>query len=96
MPFGGIRTHNPSKRAAAHQRLRPGGLWDWRGKYKLLLLLLLLLLQPAKISRIFKFRVSLLLIVTSRRQLNAALHALHNYVTRAAQHLADVTESTEE
>jgi hypothetical protein len=25
MPPGGIRTHNPSKRAAAHSRLRPRG-----------------------------------------------------------------------
>ena len=25
---GGIRTHNPSKRAAAHLRLRPRGNWD--------------------------------------------------------------------
>ena len=26
---GGIRTHNPSKRAAADLRLRPRGHWDW-------------------------------------------------------------------
>jgi hypothetical protein len=26
--FGGIRTHNPSKRTAADLRLRPRGLWD--------------------------------------------------------------------
>jgi hypothetical protein len=26
---GGIRTHNPSKRAAADPRLRPRGYWDW-------------------------------------------------------------------
>ena len=26
---GGIRTHNPSKRAAAEPRLRPRGHWDW-------------------------------------------------------------------
>jgi len=26
--LGGIRTHNPSKRAAADPRLRPRGLWD--------------------------------------------------------------------
>ena len=29
-PPGGIRTHNPSKRAAADQRLRPRGHWDRR------------------------------------------------------------------
>ena len=28
MPPGGIRTHNPSKRAAADLRLRPRGHWD--------------------------------------------------------------------
>jgi hypothetical protein len=28
MPPGGIRTHNPSKRAAAEPRLRPRGHWD--------------------------------------------------------------------
>jgi hypothetical protein len=28
MPPGGIRTHNPSKRAAADQSLRPRGQWD--------------------------------------------------------------------
>ena len=27
--LGGIRTHNPSKRAAADLRLRPRGHWDW-------------------------------------------------------------------
>jgi len=27
---GGIRTRNPSKRAAAEPRLRPGGHWDQR------------------------------------------------------------------
>ena len=26
---GGIRTHNPSKRAAVDPRLRPRGHWDW-------------------------------------------------------------------
>ena len=30
---GGIRTHNPSKRAAADPRLRPRGHWDWLGHY---------------------------------------------------------------
>jgi hypothetical protein len=34
--------------------------------------------------------------VISWRQLKAALHALRNYVSRVVQHLADVTESTEE
>ena len=29
MPPGGIRTRNPSKRAAADPRLRPRGHWDW-------------------------------------------------------------------
>ena len=90
---GGIRTHNPSKRAAACPRPRPGGLWDRRRKYKLLLLLLL---QADKISRIFKFVARLLRIVISRRQLKAAPHALHNYVRRVVQHLSDVTGSTEE
>ena len=28
MPPGGIRTHSPSKRTAAHPRLRPLGHWD--------------------------------------------------------------------
>jgi len=28
---GGIRNHNPSKRAGADQRLRPRGHWDRRG-----------------------------------------------------------------
>jgi hypothetical protein len=30
MPPGGIRTHNPSKRATVDQRLRPHGHWDQR------------------------------------------------------------------
>jgi hypothetical protein len=32
---GGIRTRNPSKRAAEDPRHRPGGHWDWAGKYTL-------------------------------------------------------------
>ena len=30
---GGIRTHNPSKRAAADPRLRPRGYWDRHGQF---------------------------------------------------------------
>jgi hypothetical protein len=29
---GGIRTHNPSKLAAAHPRPRPRSHWDWHGE----------------------------------------------------------------
>jgi len=29
MPLGGIRSHNPNKRAAAESRLRPRDHWDF-------------------------------------------------------------------
>jgi len=34
LPPGRIRTHDPSKRAAADPRLRPRGHWDRRRKYQ--------------------------------------------------------------
>ena len=33
MSSSGIRTHNPNKREAADQRLRPHGHWDWHNNY---------------------------------------------------------------
>jgi hypothetical protein len=50
---GGIRTHNPSKRAAADPRLRPHGHWDWHYFTTLLKCVLIIVKSPTECNIYF-------------------------------------------